>query len=85
MNNIIEFDKLIYAGAKQISDKLGIPLKNTTLGWEMRLEGQIKKLRQQAKLQKKVKYWRRQWNKKTKKKKKKKKKEKEKRQQNWKR
>ena len=58
-DNITELNELIYAGEKLVSDKIGIPQKkpnrNTKVGWEMKLEGQIKKLRQQAKLQSKEK------------------------------
>ena len=47
--NITELNKLIYAGVKLISDKIGISLKslkrNTKPGWEIRLEKQVKKLR----------------------------------------
>ena len=45
---------LIYAGAKLVSDKIGVPLKNpnknTKPGWESRLEKQVKKLGRQAKV-----------------------------------
>ena len=54
MDKITELNELIYAGAKLVGDKIDIsqrnPNKNTKSGWEMRIEGQIKKLRQQAKL-----------------------------------
>ncbi len=40
-NNINELNKLIYAGAKLVCDKNGIPLRNTNrnskAGWEIRL------------------------------------------------
>ena len=53
MDRITELNELICAGPKVICDKIGIPLRNpnsnTKPGWEIRL-GQIRKLRQQAKL-----------------------------------
>ena len=54
MNNITELNELIYAGAKQVSDKIGIPPqkdmnRNSKPGWNIRLETQIKNLRKQAK------------------------------------
>ena len=48
MDSIIELNKLIYSGTKLIRNKIGIPLRNlnrnTKLGWEMKIERQIKKL-----------------------------------------
>ena len=45
-NNITKLNELINAGETLISDRIGIPLKNTNRntkpGWEMRWEGQIK-------------------------------------------
>ena len=56
-NNITELNELIYAGAKSVCEKIGIPLKNTKKqskpGWEIRLETQITKLRKQARVIKK--------------------------------
>ena len=53
-NYITELNELIYAGAKLVCEKIGIPSKNTKkqskLGWEVRLETQIKNLRKQAKM-----------------------------------
>ena len=53
-NDITELDKLIYAGAKFVSEKIGIPSKSTKEkskpGWEIRLETQIKNLRKQTKM-----------------------------------
>ena len=47
--NITKLNKLIYSGVKIASNKIGITLRNlsrnTKPEWEMRLEGQIKKLR----------------------------------------
>ena len=47
MNNINELNELIYAGAKLVSEKTGIPTKTTVEkskpGWEIGLETQIKK------------------------------------------
>ena len=44
-NNITELNELIYAGAKLVCEKIGIPSKSTKkqskLGWEIRLETQI--------------------------------------------
>ena len=58
MDKITGLNELIYAGAKIVSDKIGIPLgnpnKNTKSGWEMLLRGQIKKLQEQVKLLRKV-------------------------------
>ena len=58
-DNITKLNELIYAGAKLISNKIGIllrnPNRNTKPGLEMRLEGQMKKLKQ-AKLQRMVKH-----------------------------
>ena len=45
-NNITELNELIYAGTKLVCEKIGIPSKSTKkqskLGWETRLETQIK-------------------------------------------
>ena len=45
--NINELNKLIYAGMKLVCEKIGVPLgnsnRNTKAGWEIRLEGQVKK------------------------------------------
>ena len=53
MDNLTELNELIYAGAKLVSDKIGIPQRNpernSKSGWEMRIEAQIKKLRPQVK------------------------------------
>ena len=53
----MELNRLIYAGVKLVSDKSGIfpPLprnsnRNTQLGLEIRLEGQLKKIWRQAKV-----------------------------------
>ena len=49
-----ELNELIYAGAKLVYEKTGIPLKSTNKkskpGWEFRLETQIRKLRKQVKM-----------------------------------
>ena len=54
MNNNTEWKELIYAGAKLVSEKIGIFLKNMNRkpksGREIRLETQIKNLRQEAKM-----------------------------------
>ena len=46
--NITELNEQIYWGAKLVSDKTGVPLKNTNKnfkpGWEIRLETQIRNL-----------------------------------------
>ena len=51
--HITELNKLICAGGKLVSDKIGVPLKNTNWhskpGYEIRLETQIRNL-QQAKM-----------------------------------
>ena len=53
-NNIAKLNELIYAGAKFVWEKIGIPSKSTKEkskpGWEFRLETQIKNLRKQAKM-----------------------------------
>ena len=53
-NNITELNDLIYAGAKLVCEKIGVPQKSTKKpskpGWEVRLETQIKNLRKQAKI-----------------------------------
>ena len=47
MNNITELNELIYARAKLVCEKIGIPSKSTKKqskpGWKIRLETQIKK------------------------------------------
>ena len=53
-NNITELNDLIYAGAKLVCEKIGVPLKTTDRkskpGWEFRFESHIKRLRQQARI-----------------------------------
>ena len=53
-NNITEFHELIYAGAKIVYEKIGIPSKSTKEKseprWEVQIESQIKNLRKQAKM-----------------------------------
>ena len=53
-NNITELNELIYAGAKLVCEKIGIPSKSTEekskSGWEFRRETQIKNLRKQVKM-----------------------------------
>ena len=52
---ITELNELIDTGAKLICEKIGVPLKNTEKskpGWEIRLETQIRNLRQQGKRKK---------------------------------
>ena len=53
-NNITELNELIYAGAKLVCKKIGIPSKSTKEkskpGWEFRLETRINNLRKQAKM-----------------------------------
>ena len=48
MNNITKLNELIYAGVKLVCKKIGIPSKSmkekSILGWEIRLEMQIKNL-----------------------------------------
>ena len=62
-NNITELNELIYAGAKLVYEKIGIPSKSTKKkskpGWEIRLETQIKNLRKQAR---RIKTKERRWN-----------------------
>ena len=52
--NITESNELIYAEAKLVCEKIGVPLKNTNKklkpGWEIRLETQIKTLRKLTKM-----------------------------------
>ena len=52
--NITEVDELIYVGAWLACDKIGTLLRNLNRnakpGWEIRLERQVKKLWQQAKV-----------------------------------
>ena len=66
---ITELDMLIYSGAKLVSDKIGVLIrnqrKNAKPGWEIRLERQIKKLQLQAKGVRREKYVRIYWDKKT--------------------
>ena len=49
-DNITELNELIYAGTKLVDEKIVIllrnPKRNTKLGWERKLEGQIRKLQQ---------------------------------------
>ena len=58
MVNITELNKLIYAGAKLFNDEIGLsqrnPSRNTKPERERRVGGQIKKLRQQAELLRKI-------------------------------
>ena len=61
-NNITELNELIYAGAKLVREKIGIPSKSrkkhSKPGWHTRLETQIKKLRKQAwMIKKKERHW----------------------------
>ncbi len=57
---MIELNELIYAGAKLTFDKIGKPLRNpirnTKPEWEIKLQGQIKKLLHQAKAQRNEKH-----------------------------
>ena len=52
INDITELNDLIYAGAKLVCEKIGAPLKTTDRklkpGWELKLDSEIKRLRQQA-------------------------------------
>ena len=45
IGNITELNELIYAGVKQVCDKISVPEGklniNTKSGWEIKLEGQI--------------------------------------------
>ena len=54
MNNITKINELIYAGAKLVCEKIGIPSKSmkkkSKPGWEIQLEMQIKYLQKQAKM-----------------------------------
>ena len=54
---ITKLSELIYAGAKLVYEKMGIPPKSTKKkskpGWEIRLDTQMKNLRKQAKIKKK--------------------------------
>ena len=47
-NNITELNEIIYAGAKLVCEKIGVPSKSTKKkskpGWEIRLDTQIKKI-----------------------------------------
>ena len=60
-NNITELNELIYADAKLVCEKIGIPSKSTKKQWkpewEIRLETQIKKLRKQVRMIKKERRW----------------------------
>ena len=53
-NNISELNDLIYAGAKLVCEKIGVPSKSrkkhSKPGWEVQLETQIKNLWKQAKM-----------------------------------
>ena len=53
MNNIMELNELIYAEEKLVCGKTGVPLKNMNRnskpGWEMKLETQMRNVRQQVK------------------------------------
>ena len=49
INDITKLNDLIYAGAKLVCEKIGDNRKSKP-GWELRLESQIKGLRQQAKM-----------------------------------
>ena len=53
-NIITELNELIYAGAKLVYEKIGIPSKSAKKqskpGWEIRLETQIKNLQKRAKM-----------------------------------
>ena len=63
-NNITELNELIYAGAKLVCEKIGIPSKNmkekSKPGWEFRLETQIENLQKQLKM---IKQKKKRWNK----------------------
>ena len=56
-NKITKLNELIYAGAKLVCDKIGVPLKNTNRnskpGWEIRLKTQIRNSRQTKMLRRK--------------------------------
>ena len=61
--DMTKLNDLIYTRTKLVSDKIGIPQGNANrnkffknVGWEMSLEGQIKKLRKPTKEQRKEKY-----------------------------
>ena len=58
-NNKPELNELIYAGAKLVCEKIGVPSKNmkekSKLGWEFRLETRIENLRKQLKVIKQMK------------------------------
>ena len=57
MCNIMELNKLIYTGVKLVYDKISVPLRNpnrnTKLEWGIKLKKWVKKLWQQAKVQRK--------------------------------
>ena len=59
MKSIKELNDLIYAGAKLVCGKKRVLLKNTKKDsipeWKIRLETQVRKLRQQAKMLKQLK------------------------------
>ena len=58
--NFTELNEEIYAGTKLVCDKIGVPLRNLKRnakpGWRIFLEGQVKKLQQKAKNQRKEKH-----------------------------
>ena len=58
-DNVTVLNEQIYAGAKLASDKIGVPRRNQSrnrkAGGEIKREGQVKKLRQQAKMLRKEK------------------------------
>ena len=64
-NDITEWNDLIYTNAELVFEKIRVPLKNTSRNskprWELRLESQIKRIRQQAKILnrtlRKFKFW----------------------------
>ena len=68
-SNVIELNDWIIAGAKLVYDKIGIPLgnlnKNTKPWWEIRHEGQIKKMQKRTKVLNKEGHRRIYWDEKT--------------------
>ena len=52
MNNITNLYELLHVGAKVVRENLGNPIKtrkqNSNPGWEIRIETQIRNLRQEA-------------------------------------
>ena len=52
--NITRLNELIYAGAKLVCEKVGIPLKSTNEKskpiWDIRVKTLVRKLRKQAKM-----------------------------------